>query len=113
MISRILKLPFGRKSFFLFGPRQTGKSTLVRHALQGREHAEVDLVLEMENALFAIEIKSVPMVRAGDLRGLQSFVEDYPEARPICISAADRPYMAGDIPVIPWQMSFKADYLDL
>ena len=75
--------------------------------------AEVDLVLEKENALFAIEIKSVPMVRAGDLRGLKSFVEDYPDAKPICISTADRPYMAGDIPVIPWKMSFGAEYLDL
>ena len=75
--------------------------------------AEVDLVLEKENALFAIEIKSGPMVRAADLRGLQSFVEDYAQARPICISNADRPYMAGDIPVIPWQMSFKKEYLGL
>ena len=73
----------------------------------------MDLVLEKENALFAIEIKSVPMVRAGDLRGLQSFVKDYPEARPSCIGTADRPYMAGDIPVIPWQMSFQAEHLDL
>ncbi|MBW1803133.1 MAG: DUF4143 domain-containing protein, partial [Deltaproteobacteria bacterium] len=32
--------------------------------------AEVDLVLEKENALVAIEIKSSPMVRAADLRGL-------------------------------------------
>jgi predicted AAA+ superfamily ATPase len=75
--------------------------------------AEVDLVLEKENALFAIEIKSVAMVRASDLRGLKSFVEDYPDAKPLCISTADRPYMAGDVPVIPWQMSFVAEYLDL
>ena len=36
--------PFGEKSFFLFGPRQVGKSTLVRHALRNKEHIEIDLL---------------------------------------------------------------------
>ncbi len=44
MISRIPELPFGRKSFFLFGPRQVGKSTLVRHALRNMDHNEIDLL---------------------------------------------------------------------
>lgn len=44
MVPRILHLPFGRKSFFLFGPRQVGKSTLVKHALGNRDHVEIDLL---------------------------------------------------------------------
>lgn len=75
--------------------------------------AEVDLIVEKEDALLAIEIKPVPLVRTGDLRGLKSFVEDYPDTRPVCISTADRPYMAGDLPVIPWQMLFGPEWLDL
>lgn len=75
--------------------------------------AEVDLIVEKEDALLAIEIKSVPRVRTGDLRGLKSFIEDYPDSRPVCISTADRPYMAGDLPIIPWQMVFGPEWLDL
>ena len=44
MISRIPDLPFGRKSFFLFGPRQVGKSTLVRYALRNSNHIEMNLL---------------------------------------------------------------------
>ncbi|MCD4755608.1 MAG: hypothetical protein K8R75_07365 [Deltaproteobacteria bacterium] len=47
MVPRILHLPFGRKSFFLFGPRQVGKSTLVKHALANRDHVEIDLLNEI------------------------------------------------------------------
>jgi len=75
--------------------------------------AEVDLIVEKEDAVWAVEIKSVPLVRTGDLRGLKSFVEDYEGARPICISTADRPYMAGVLPVVPWQMAFGPEWLDL
>ena len=44
MIARIIKLPFKRNSVFLFGPRQVGKSTLVRHLLAREEHTEIDLL---------------------------------------------------------------------
>ncbi len=44
MIPRIPQLPFGRKSFFLFGPRQVGKSTLVSDALRDMRHIEIDLL---------------------------------------------------------------------
>ena len=75
--------------------------------------AEVDLIVEKEDTLLAIEIKSIPRVRTGDLKGLKSFIEDYPGSRPVCVSTADRPYMAGNFPVIPWQMVFEPEWLDL
>jgi len=93
-------LTYGRQFFRIFHWRSS-------------HGAEVDLVLEKENRVFAIEIKSAPIVHAGDLRGLRSFIADYPHATPLCISTAERPYMAGDIPVIPWQMAFEADYLNI
>lgn len=75
--------------------------------------AEVDLVVEVGGDLWAIEIKSSPIVRSGVLRGLRSFMEDHPNARPLCVSTCDTPYIAGDIPVIPWKTLFREDYLDL
>lgn len=74
--------------------------------------AEVDLIVEKEDTLLAIEIKSAPRVRTGDLRGLKSFIGDYPGSRPVCVSTGDRPYMAGNLPVIPWKMVFGPEWLD-
>jgi len=44
MISRKIKLPYKKNSIFLFGPRQVGKSTLVRHLLADEDHHEIDLL---------------------------------------------------------------------
>jgi len=44
MITRILKLPFKKNSVFLFGPRQVGKSTLVKHLLAVEDYLEIDLL---------------------------------------------------------------------
>lgn len=75
--------------------------------------AEVDLVLEDGEVLWAIEIKSTETVSSKDLRGLGCFMEDHPQARPICVSTTPRPFMAGNIPVIPWEELFSAEYLSL
>ncbi len=75
--------------------------------------AEVDLIVEEGESLLAIEIKTLKRVRKSDLRGLISFCKDYPRARPICVSVSDRPYMAGEIPVLPWREFFKELDLDL
>lgn len=75
--------------------------------------AEVDLVVEAVDDLWAIEIKSSPRVKLADLRGLKSFMVDHPNAKPICVSTCNIPYMAGEIPVIPWRTLFGKDYLDL
>jgi len=73
--------------------------------------AEVDLVVEKDSELWAIEIKSNPVVHSRDLRGLQSFAADYPSARALCVTTAEQPYLAGNIEVIPWQMLFESDWL--
>ncbi len=43
--------------------------------------AEVDMVLEEGDNLWAIEIKSSRVVKSGDLRGLKAFRDDHPRAR--------------------------------
>ena len=75
--------------------------------------AEVDLVIESADSLWAIEIKSSPVIKPGNLKGLKSFVEEHPDARPVCVSTCDTPYMAGGIQVIPWNYLFSYDYLNL
>ena len=213
MLSRMLRLPFQKNSVFLFGPRQVGKSTLVKHLLATEDHLEIDLLkgeillkykanpsllraetdflaqkkntvyvfideiqkcpellnevhflieqygrhvifiltgssarklksvsvnmlagrawqfflfpfthtelgekFSLDDALFRgtlPPIKSSPTVKPGALRGLKSFMEDHPGAKPVCVSTCDTPYMTGGIQVIPWNTLFSNDYLDL
>jgi predicted AAA+ superfamily ATPase len=75
--------------------------------------AEVNLVVEPVDMLWAIEIKSSSTIKPGSLRGLRSFMGDHPDARPLCVSICDTSYMAGDIPEIPWRDLFGKDYLNL
>jgi len=73
--------------------------------------AEVDLVVEIGSRVLAIEIKSFREVRSRDLAGLASFREDHPDAAAVCVSTNDLPYMAGQVPVIPWQSLFGEEWL--
>jgi len=75
--------------------------------------AEVDLVVQGPDRLWAVEIKSMPLVHSSDLSGLRSFMELFPDATPLCVSTCERPYFAGSIPVIPWRTLFGKDWLDL
>jgi len=66
MITRLAKLPTNRH-FFLFGPRQTGKSFLVRRAFAAEEVLYIDLLLSREfrrlkrdPSLLAVEVASRP-----------------------------------------------------
>lgn len=66
MITRLVKLPTNRH-FFLFGPRQTGKSFLVRRAFVAEEVLYIDLLLSREfrrlkrdPSLLAVEVASRP-----------------------------------------------------
>ena len=47
MLNRQIQLP-GKQSFFLFGPRQTGKSTLIESRCLDRAAWRVDLLLNDE-----------------------------------------------------------------
>ena len=75
--------------------------------------AEVDLVLETADTLWAIEIKSSPTVKSGNLTGLKLFKTDHPDAKPLCVSTSEMPYTAANIPVVPWKSLFGKDYLNI
>lgn len=65
--------------------------------------AEVDLILETEKQLWAIEIKSTNRIRPVNLRGLYNFLGDYKNAKGICVMAGDRPYEVDGVECLPWR----------
>lgn len=68
--------------------------------------AEVDLVLDTGNRLFAIEVKSGRNLRTTDLKGLLSFKEDHPQSELLCVCQADRPFALNGIRCLPWRDFF-------
>jgi predicted AAA+ superfamily ATPase len=75
--------------------------------------AEVDLIIESHNRIWAIEIKTSKVLQPKDLKGLASFMDEHPGAIPLCVSINDLPYQRGEIPVIPWKLLFEKKYLGL
>jgi len=89
-IERILDLPIllSKKSFFLFGPRATGKSTLIRQQLSNSATVidllqfsywrsthgyEVDFLIGLETA---VEVKASQKITARDFKGLKALEEE-------------------------------------
>jgi predicted AAA+ superfamily ATPase len=68
--------------------------------------AEVDVVLETDGGVWAIEIKSGATIRPTELSGLRSFRGDHPDARLVCVADIDRPFSVGDIECLPWRSFF-------
>lgn len=44
MLKRLINLPIGKNSFFLFGPRQTGKTTLINELIQNKNTIVINLL---------------------------------------------------------------------
>lgn len=66
-----------------------------------RSGVEVDFILYGPEGFWAVEVKNSARVRPADLRGLRSFVEDYPEARPILLYRGERRLMKGEVLCLP------------
>lgn len=73
-----------------------------------RSGVEVDFVVYGEAGFWAIEVKNSRTVRPADLLGLESFGEDYPEARRLLVYRGDRRLMKGEVLCVPAE-SFLAD----
>ncbi len=65
--------------------------------------AEVDLILEINKRVWAIEIKSSSKPSSADLRGLKSFIKDHSYKRAVCLCQTPRPYLLDKIEVLPWR----------
>ena len=66
-----------------------------------RGGSEVDFVVYGPRDFFAIEVKNADRVRAEDLRGLRTFVTDYPECRPLLLYRGVERLEIGGIPCWP------------
>lgn len=62
---------------------------------------EVDLVLYGEKGLWAFEVKRTGKVTSSMLRGLRSFLEDYPSARACLVYGGERRMREGAIEILP------------
>ncbi|MBI4126459.1 MAG: DUF4143 domain-containing protein, partial [Deltaproteobacteria bacterium] len=70
--------------------------------------AEVDLVLELGEKTWAIEIKSAATPRSADLEGLKSFLSDHRVDRAVCVCLTPRPYKDAKIDFLPWKDFFAS-----
>ena len=72
---------------------------------------EVDFIVYGSNLFYAIEVKNSGRVRPEDLRGLKSFLKDYPEARAILLYRGDEKIETHDIlciPIVEFLLSFDS-----
>ncbi len=69
--------------------------------------AEVDLIIQSQKDIFAIEIKSSDAPDSSDLVGLKSFSKVVPEAKLFCVSMSPRLRLIDNIKIIPWQEIFE------
>jgi predicted AAA+ superfamily ATPase len=65
--------------------------------------AEVDMILEIEGKIWAVEIKSLKEPRLSDVRGLRSFLKDHKYDRAICVCQTPRPFVNDNIAFLPWR----------
>lgn len=69
---------------------------------------EVDFVLYGHKGLLAFEIKRKSSVFKKDLKGLQAFSQDYPEAKPFLFCSVNKKEYHGNIQVLPIEMALKS-----
>jgi predicted AAA+ superfamily ATPase len=71
--------------------------------LRTADDVEIDLVIERPNRPLAfVEIKSAPEVQDRHLKGLSSFLDNFPKAEFYCLSNDLRPKRMGRINCLHW-----------
>jgi len=66
-----------------------------------RTGVEVDFVVYGSGGFWAIEVKNTARLRPSDLRGLRSFVADYPEAKPVILYRGEDRLMKDGVLCLP------------
>lgn len=70
--------------------------------------SEVDLILEKDNDVWAIEVKSAKVIHDSFLNGLKSFKDFYgKKVKALMIYTGQERRMIAGIPVLPWQDALK------
>ncbi len=62
---------------------------------------EVDFVCYGPRGLVAIEVKRAAKLRSRDLKGLEAFCADYPQATALLLYGGDRPLQLGSVRILP------------
>ncbi len=71
------------------------------HFWRTSSQVEVDFIVSGPSCFLAIEVKNGTVVHPSDLKGLNTFREDYPEATPILLYRGQHRYKEGDILCCP------------
>ncbi len=66
-----------------------------------RSDLEVDFVIYGEKSFYALEVKNAKKVAPQDLKGLQAFLGDYPEAQALFLYRGETRLKIGDVLCIP------------
>jgi predicted AAA+ superfamily ATPase len=79
------------------------------HYWQSASGHEVDIVIDrgISRDIIAIEIKSSNDVAPTKLNSLRAFKREYPNARLVCISRAERGYTHDDVEIMPWKSAIQ------
>ncbi|WP_010424341.1 hypothetical protein [Anaerophaga thermohalophila] len=110
----------GKESFFLWGARQTGKSTLLKNMypeslwfdlLQTdvferlyREPSQLREIVMASDHEVAIEVKSTDNAGKRHIKGLRYFEEEYNVKQSILVSNDPFPRKIGTISILPWKI---------
>lgn len=65
--------------------------------------AEVDLIIELRNEIWAIEIKSSSAPALSEIRGLRGFMKDHKYSRALCVCQTPRPFNNEGVEFLPWK----------
>ena len=68
---------------------------------------EVDFILYGSKGLLAFEIKRKRKITPNDLKGLKTFLSDYPEAKAYCLYGGDRQMSQDKISILPFEYALK------
>jgi hypothetical protein len=61
----------------------------------------VDFIVYGQDVFYAIEVKNSTVLHPGDLRGLKSFKQDYPECKTLLLYRGKERLLKGDILCVP------------
>jgi predicted AAA+ superfamily ATPase len=70
--------------------------------------SEVDFVIYGADVFVAVEVKRSDKVNSHDLRALNAFKQDYPEAQTLLLYLGARPMVMGDVQIMPCASFLKA-----
>lgn len=74
---------------------------------RNRYHHEVDFIIYGESGLFAIEVKSSTSIRSDDLKGIKSFLDEYPISKALILYRGSEILVKEGIKIVPVELFLK------